>query len=72
MLVNVKVSEEVKSELDSLKIKSESYNLIIKRVIEENRQLKADNERLFNIAENLSKKKYVNLQFVRELFYYEC
>lgn len=56
MLVNVKVSEEVKSELDSLKIESESYNLIIKRVIEENRQLKADNERLFNIAENLSKK----------------
>ena len=39
MLVNVKVSEEVKSELDSLKIESESYNLIIKRVIEENRHL---------------------------------
>lgn len=56
VLVNVKVSEEVKSELDSLKIESESYNLIIKRVIEENRQLKVDNERLFNIAENLSKK----------------
>ena len=34
MLVNVKVSEEVKSELDSLKIESESYNLIIRRLIE--------------------------------------
>lgn len=56
VLVNVKVSEEVKSELDSLRIESESYNLIIKRVIEENAKLKADNERLFNIAENLSKK----------------
>ena len=65
VLVNVKVSEEVKSELDSLRIESESYNLIIKRVIEENRQLKADNERLFNIAENLSKKKvckFISLQ----------
>ena len=51
MLVNVKVSEEVKSELDSLKIESESYNLIIKRLIDENIKLKADNERLFNIAE---------------------
>ena len=61
MLVNVKVSEEVKSELDSLKIESKSYNLIIKRLIDENIKLKADNERLFNIAENLSKKKYVNL-----------
>ena len=39
MLVNVKVSEEVKSELDSLKIKSESYNLIIKRVIEDSLKL---------------------------------
>ena len=56
MLVNVKVSEEVKSELDSLKIESKSYNLIIKRLIDENIKLKADNERLFNIAENLSKK----------------
>lgn len=56
VLVNVKVTEEVKSELASLKEGTESYNTVISNLIKENAKLKADNERLFSIAENLSSK----------------
>ena len=55
-LKNIKVNEAVKTKLDSLKLETESYSLVIDRLISENAKLKADNERLFNIAENLSFK----------------
>ena len=55
-LKNIKVNEAVKTKLDSLKLETESYSLVIERLISENAKLKADNERLFNIAENLSSK----------------
>lgn len=55
-LKNIKVNEAVKTKLDSLKLETESYSLVIDRLISENAKLKADNERLFNIAENLSSK----------------
>jgi len=56
VLVNVKVTEEVKSELASLKEGTESYNTVISNLIKENAKLKADNERLFNLTEVLAKK----------------
>lgn len=55
-LKNIKVNEAVKTKLDSLKLETESYSLVIDRLISENAKLKSDNERLFNIAENLSSK----------------
>ena len=56
VLVNVKVTEEVKSELASLKEGTESYNTVISNLIKENAKLKADNERLFNLTEVLASK----------------
>ena len=56
MLKQIKVTESVKAELDSLKAKEETYNNVIANLIKENAKLKSDNERLFNIAENLSSK----------------
>lgn len=56
LLKQIKVTESVKSKLDSLKAEEETYNNVIERLISENAKLKADNERLFNIAENLSSK----------------
>jgi len=57
LLKQIKVTESVKTKLDSLKKDEETYNNVIERLISENAKLKADNERLFNIAENLSSKK---------------
>ena len=46
----VKLNEEVKSELDSLKYyDNDSYSSVIKRLIEENKQLKEDKKNLFKI-----------------------
>ena len=55
-LKQIRITEDVKAELDSFKIDNDSYSTIIRRLISENAKLKADNERLFNIAENLSSK----------------
>ena len=56
LLKQIKITESVKAELDSLKNEEDTYNNVIERLISENAKLKADNERLFNIAENLSSK----------------
>lgn len=55
-LKQIRITEDVKTELDSLKLDNDSYSTIIRRLISENAKLKADNERLFNISENLSSK----------------
>ena len=55
-LKQIRITESVKAELDSLKLDNDSYSTIIRRIISENTKLKADNERLFNISENLSSK----------------
>lgn len=55
-LKQIRITEDVKTELDSLKLDNDSYSTIIRRLISENGKLKADNERLFNISENLSSK----------------
>ena len=55
-LKQIRITEDVKTELDSLKLDNDSYSTIIRRLISENTKLKADNERLFNISENLSSK----------------
>ena len=55
-LKQIRITEDVKTELDALKLDNDSYSTIIRRLISENAKLKADNERLFNISENLSSK----------------
>ena len=55
-LKQIRITEDVKTELDYLKLDNDSYSTIIRRLISENAKLKADNERLFNISENLSSK----------------
>ncbi len=49
----VKLNEEVKLELDSLKYyENDSYSNVIKRLIEENKQLKEDKKQLFHLLIN--------------------
>lgn len=55
-LKNIKVNEAVKTKLDSLKLETESYSLVIDRLIKENAELKSDKEQLFKICSNLSEK----------------
>jgi len=50
-LKQVKLNSEVKSELDSLKYyENDSYSNVIKRIIEENKQLKEDKKQLYKFA----------------------
>ena len=56
LLKQIKVTESVKAELDSLKNDEETYNNVIERLISENAKLKSDNERLFNLTEVLASK----------------
>lgn len=46
VLKNIKVTENVKSELDSLAYEKETYNVTINRLIRENERLKIENGRL--------------------------
>ena len=49
-LKQIKVDDEVVNELDSLKFKNESYNILIKRILKEFKSLKEDKEMLMKIA----------------------
>ena len=50
-LKQVKLNAEVKAELDSLKYyENDSYSTVIKRLIEENKQLKEDKKQLYKMA----------------------
>jgi predicted CopG family antitoxin len=50
-LKQVKLNAEVKAELDSLKYyENDSYSTVIKRLIEENKQLKEDKIQLYKMA----------------------
>lgn len=50
-LKQVKLNAEVKAELDSLKFyENDSYSTVIKRLIEENKQLKEDKKQLYKMA----------------------
>ena len=47
----MKIEEDVKEELDSLKYyENESYTSVVKRLIEENKQLKEDKVQLYKLA----------------------
>ena len=47
----MKIEEEVKEDLDSLKFyENESYTSVIKRLVEENKQLKEDKLKLYKLA----------------------
>lgn len=52
----IKVSENVKTQLDLLKYDKETYNLVIQRLIRENAQLRLEKERLYEIITNLSQQ----------------
>lgn len=50
-LKQVKIHEDVKAELDLLKyFENDSYSTVIKRLIEENKQLKEDKIKLYKMA----------------------
>lgn len=48
--INIKVSENVKKELDDLKLESETYNVLLQRLMRENKELRHDKETLMKIA----------------------
>ncbi len=52
----IKVTEDVKTQLDNLKYDKETYNLVIQRLIRENSDLRLEKERLYKILNNLSQK----------------
>lgn len=52
----IKVTDNVKTQLDLLKYDKETYNLVIQRLIRENAQLRLEKERLYEILNNLSQQ----------------
>ena len=54
MVTSLKVPEDVKEELNKYRYDKEAYHVVIKRLIEENKELKADKELLSNILSNIS------------------
>lgn len=46
----IKISEEVKKQLDTIAYDKETYNITIQRIIRENKQLKEDKDKLMKIA----------------------
>ena len=48
----IKITQATKTKLDTLKFEKEAYNTVIQRLIKENEELRADQERLFTIVEN--------------------
>ena len=48
--INIKVTENVKKELDEMKLESESYNVLIQRLMRENQELRQDKHTLMKIA----------------------
>ena len=53
VLKPMKIEEDVKEDLDSIKYyENESYTSVIKRLIEENKQLKEDKTKLFELLIN--------------------
>lgn len=54
-LKNIKVTEDVKSQLDNIAYDKETYNVTIERLIRENKQLFIENKRLHFDKEVLTK-----------------
>lgn len=48
--INIKVTENVKKQLDDMKLESESYNVLIQRLMLENKELRQDKHTLMKIA----------------------
>lgn len=48
--INIKVTENVKKQLDEMKLESESYNVLIQRLMRENQELRQDKDTLMKIA----------------------
>lgn len=57
---NIKINEMVKSELDAMANPGESYNSLIQRLINENRELKQDKKDLIEIAKGNTKSNNIN------------
>ena len=56
----IKINEVVKNELDALANPGESYNTIIQRLINENKELKQDKKDLIEIAKGNNKSNNIN------------
>ena len=48
--INIKVTENVKKQLDEMKLENESYNVLIQRLMRENKELRQDKDTLMKIA----------------------
>ena len=48
--INIKVTENVKRELDEMKLESESYNVLLQRLMRKNKELRQDKDTLMKIA----------------------
>ena len=48
--INIKVTESVKKELDDMKLEGETYNVLIQRLMRENKALQDDKDTLMKIA----------------------
>lgn len=55
MVTSLKISEELKEELNNYRYEKEAYHVVIKRILEENKQLKEDVEYLKKDKEQLYK-----------------
>jgi len=49
-LKTIKVTDKVKAELDSIRLDKESYNILIQRLLRENKSLRHDKDCLMKIA----------------------
>lgn len=50
----IRIKNDIRKELDSLKIESESYSVVIAKLLEDNKKLQEDKELLANVITNLS------------------
>ena len=48
--INIKVTENVKKQLDDMKLEGETYNVLIQRLMQENKSLQEDKHTLMKIA----------------------
>ena len=51
----IKVSKDLKNELDTIKFDKEPYHVAIQRLLKENKELKEQNDKLYDILMNVNR-----------------
>lgn len=54
-MTTIKVSKDLKNELDSIKFDKEPYHVAIQRLLKENKELKEQNDKLYDILMNVNR-----------------